>query len=54
MLTRDEWLGLIQDFLEARMEDAPDQSCKTFAGNLWQDAAEVDWGTNRECEESAA
>lgn len=41
-MTRDEWLGSIQDFLEARMKDAPDQSCKTFAENLWQETAEAE------------
>ena len=55
-MTRDEWFGWIQDFLEARMKDAPDESCKTFAENLWQETAEADlpegrpdWGMNRDC-----
>jgi len=56
MMTRDEWIGLIQDFLEERMKDAPDKSCHELAGNLWLDLAEADlpegrsdWGMNRDC-----
>lgn len=55
-MTRDEWFGWIQEFLEARMKDAPDESCKMFAENLWQETAEADlpegrsdWGMNRDC-----
>lgn len=39
-MTRDEWLGLIQEFLEARMKDAPDDTCRVFATNLWDATAE--------------
>ncbi|MDE2469712.1 MAG: hypothetical protein KGL35_13490 [Bradyrhizobium sp.] len=39
-MTRDEWLGWIQDFLEDRMTDAPDNSCKALAERLWQETAE--------------
>ena len=42
-MTRDEWFGWIQEFLAARMKDAPDQSSKTFAENLWQETADVDF-----------
>ena len=60
-MTRDEWLGWIQDFLEARMGDAPDETCRIFAEKLWQETAEplddeiehpegrLDWGMNRDC-----
>ena len=51
----DEWMGWIQDFLEARINDAPDERCKEFAQNLWDltadaDAPEgrTDWGMNRD------
>lgn len=37
---REEWFGEIQEFLEARMADAPDETCRTFASNLWNQTAE--------------
>jgi hypothetical protein len=37
---RDDWLGWIQQFLEERIDDAPDETCKTFAKNLWDMTAE--------------
>lgn len=40
MMTREEWLGRIQDFLEQRMLDAPDATCKVLAETLWQHTAE--------------
>ena len=37
---REFWLGRIQRFLEYRIEDAPDETCKTFARNLSNQTAE--------------
>jgi hypothetical protein len=39
-MTRDEWFGQLQDFLEWRMKDAPDETCKTFAERMWQETAD--------------
>lgn len=39
---REEWFGWIQEFLEARMNDAPDETCRAFAEKLWQETAEWD------------
>jgi hypothetical protein len=39
---RDDWLGLLQEFLEDRIRDAPDEICETLARNLWQLTAELD------------
>ncbi len=41
-LVREEWIGEIQEFLEARMADAPDETCRTLASNLWQQTAELE------------
>ena len=39
-MSRDDWLGWIQTFLEERIDDAPDESCKIFARQLWDMTAE--------------
>jgi len=36
---RDDWFGLIQSFLEERMEDAPDETCRTMARDFWDQIA---------------
>lgn len=41
-MTRDEWLGVLQEFLEDRIVDAPDETCGTLARNLWDMIAEID------------
>lgn len=41
-MTRDEWFGWLQTFLEARMQDAPDETCKLFAERMWQETADFD------------
>jgi hypothetical protein len=37
---REEWLGEIQEFLEARMADAPDETCRILASDMWHITAE--------------
>ena len=39
-MSRDEWMGWIQEFLESRIADAPDESCRVLARNLWDHTAE--------------
>ena len=39
-MDRDEWMGMIQTFLEERIKDAPDDACKQFAEDMWQETAE--------------
>lgn len=41
-MTRDEWFGRIQTFLEDRIKDAPDEACAAFASELWDKTAEDD------------
>lgn len=41
-MTRDEWLGWIQEFIEERIKDAPDETCRTIARNLWDETANLD------------
>jgi hypothetical protein len=41
-MSREEWIGWIQEFLEERIEDAPDETCKIFASDLWQQTAELE------------
>ena len=43
-MSRDEWMGMIQTFLEERIKDAPDDACKTFAEDLWAETADWDEG----------
>jgi hypothetical protein len=38
----ERWLGEIQIYLEARIKDAPTESCAVFARNLWDETAEFD------------
>ena len=38
----DRWLGEIQTYLEARIKDAPTESCAVLARNLWDETAEFD------------
>ncbi len=37
---RERWLGEIQTFLEWMTEASPDETCRTFALNLWKQTAE--------------
>jgi hypothetical protein len=41
-MTRDDWIGWIQQFLEERLADAPDETCKILANDLWEMTAELD------------
>lgn len=41
MTTRDEWLGQLQGILESFIDDAPDETCKILAKNLWEETAEL-------------
>ena len=38
----ERWIGEIQIYLEARIADAPTESCAVFARNLWDKTAEFD------------
>jgi hypothetical protein len=38
--SREDWFGLIQQFLEERIADAPDETCRAVARNLWQETAD--------------
>lgn len=40
-MTRDDWLWQLWQFLEARIADAPDDTCRTLARNLWDNTAEA-------------
>lgn len=37
---REDWFGWIQQFLEERIADAPDETCRAVAQNLWQETAD--------------
>jgi hypothetical protein len=37
---REAWFGMIQEYLECRIQDAPDETCRTFARNLWNQTAQ--------------
>ena len=37
---RERWFGEIQIFLERMAEAAPDETCRTFGRNLWDQTAE--------------
>ncbi len=37
---REEWLGELQGFLEVHMADAPDETCRLLASNMWDMTAE--------------
>lgn len=37
---REDWFGRIQQFLEERIADAPDETCRAVARNLWQETAD--------------
>jgi hypothetical protein len=39
-MTRDEWWGRLQSLLEAAIDSAPDETCRTWARNLWDQTAE--------------
>lgn len=39
---REAWIGEIQEFIEERIKDAPDASCRVLADNLWDQTAEFD------------
>ncbi len=39
---RDDWIGWIQQFLEERIDDAPDETCRTLANNLWEQTTEFE------------
>ena len=39
-IAREHWFGAIQTFLEQMIEAAPDETCRTFARNLWDETAE--------------
>lgn len=38
-MTVDEWLGLVQTFMEERMKDAPDEACRSFAESVLHESA---------------
>jgi hypothetical protein len=33
-----DWFGMVLEFLEYRIKDAPDETCRALARNLWEDA----------------
>lgn len=35
-MTREEWLCLIQDYLAARVNDAPDEACRELVLYAWE------------------
>lgn len=41
-MTPDEWYGILQDFLEDHMDEAPDEKCKAFVQELLQMTYEVE------------
>lgn len=40
-MDRDEWLGWLQEFLEDRIKDAPDETCKVLVENMWEETANL-------------
>jgi len=38
----ERWVGEIQIYLEARIKDAPTESCAVLARNLWDQTTEFD------------
>ncbi len=38
---RERWFGEIQIFLERMIEAAPDETCRIFARNLWDETASI-------------
>jgi hypothetical protein len=40
-MTRDEWVGWMQRFLEDRIMDAPDKVCLALAHKLWDMIADM-------------
>jgi len=40
-MSRDEWLGTIQIFLEERMRDAPDEQCRALAEAMFEETANM-------------
>ena len=41
-MTRDEWLGELQDYIRRMYDCAPDEVCKKFAGELFDLTADDD------------
>lgn len=38
-MTADEWLGMVQAFIEERIKDAPDEVCRSFAEAILHESA---------------
>lgn len=41
-MDRDEWCGWFQTFAEERMKDAPDETCRAIAEQVFQLLAEME------------
>ena len=39
-MNRANWLHMLEEFLEARREDAPDEACELLAKDLWETTRE--------------
>jgi len=40
-MTEDEWLTIVQDFMAARINDAPNESCRTLAEAILQEITDI-------------
>ena len=42
LLRREEWLGWLQSVIRDRIKDAPDETCRLFARDLWDRTAKFE------------
>lgn len=40
-MTEDEWLTIVQDFMAARINDAPNEACQTLAEAMLQEITDI-------------
>lgn len=40
-MTEDEWLTVVQDFLAHRINDAPNEACRTLAETILQEIVDI-------------
>jgi len=40
-MTEDEWLTIVQDFMAARINDAPNEACRTLAEAILQEITDI-------------
>jgi len=46
--TREEWIGMVQAFMEWRMKDAPDEQCRALAEAVFEETATMPDGDEAE------